>query len=114
MPRQPDPDKQARWLELVRRWQRSTLTVCEFCEEQGLSEASFYAWRRTLRERGLLQSSRVSTTAPAFVKLRVGPESSAATPVEVVLAGRRRLRVRPGFDAETLRQLVRLLEEPTC
>jgi len=34
--------------------------------------------------------------------------------IEVVVAERRLLRVRPGFDAELLRQLVRLLEELTC
>jgi len=32
----------------------------------------------------------------------------------VLLAGGRRLRVRPGFDADTVRQLVRLLEDAPC
>jgi hypothetical protein len=32
MARLPDPGKQRRWLELMRLWQQSRLTVCEFCE----------------------------------------------------------------------------------
>lgn len=70
------------------------------------SEPSFYSWRRVLRERGLLDD------APAFVKLTIAPESTASI-VEIVL-GKRIVRVRPGFDADLLLELVRLLEEPAC
>jgi hypothetical protein len=34
--------------------------------------------------------------------------------IELVLHPRRLLRVRPGFDADLLLELVRLLEEPAC
>ena len=34
--------------------------------------------------------------------------------IEVVLTKRRRLRVRPGFDADLLLELVRLLEDASC
>ena len=40
------------------------------------------------------------------------PEPMADSAIEVVLGDRRLLRVRPGFDAELLLELVRLLEEP--
>jgi hypothetical protein len=64
------------------------------------------------------KSPKVANSASqssAFVKLTpVGPEPTAASTIEVVLGDRRVLRVRPGFDAELLLELVRLLEEPTC
>jgi transposase-like protein len=114
MAQSPDAGKQRHWLGLVERWQRSKLTVRAFCEHHRIGEASFYAWRRVLRERGLIQdppaASNTSST-PAFVKLTVDAESAAASTVDVVLSERRLLRVRPGFDADMLRQLVRLLEE---
>jgi transposase-like protein len=116
MARQPDAGKQEQWLELIQRWQRSQLTVRAFCDRYDLSEANFYVWRRVLRERGLLDDR--STAPPqrgsAFVKLTLAPEPAAASPVELVLNERRLLRVHPGFDPETLLQLVRLLEEPAC
>jgi transposase-like protein len=118
MPRRPDPGKQQRWLDLVRRWQRSGRTVRDFCQCHGISEPRFYAWRRALRQRGLihdsLSSEPVVAPASAFVKLMVQADPSAASAVELVLGERRLLRVRPGFDADTLRQLVRLLEGPAC
>jgi transposase len=98
----------------VQRWQRSKLSVREFCEYHQIGEASFYAWRRVLRERGLIQdppTESATSSTPAFVKLTVDAESAAASAVDVVLSDGRLLRVRPGFDAEMLLQLVRLLEE---
>jgi transposase len=121
MARQPDASKQQRWLDLMRRWQQSRLTVCAFCARHGLAQASFYLWRRVLRDRGLLheQPTRLrlappTPPPPAFVKLTVDAAPSTTTAVELVLSERRRLRVHPGFDPATLLQLVRLLEEPSC
>lgn len=106
-----DAGKQERWLDLVERWQRSKLTVRDFCRRHQLSEPSFYSWRRVLHERGLIQDAPAATT-PAFVKLDL-EATTAANAIEVVL-GRRVLRVRPGFDAGMLLELVRLLEEHPC
>jgi transposase-like protein len=110
-----DLGKQALWLKRVQRWQRSPLCVREFCQQHGISESNFYAWRRVLRERGLIdeQAQPAEAATPAFVKLTLAAEPTAASAVELVL-GQRVLRVRPGFDAATLLELVRLLEEPAC
>ena len=106
-----DSRKQARWLELMRRWQRSKLSVRAFCRRRQVSENNFYAWRRVLRERGLIEQTPTVVEAPAFVQLSVAAEAASA--VEIVL-GQRVLRVRPGFDADMLLQLLRLLEAPAC
>jgi transposase-like protein len=118
MAQRSDSGKQRHWLDLIRLWQQSKLSVRAFCRRHRLSEPSFYCWRRTLRQRGLIgkvpAEEVVKTEAPTF--LQVAVESAAATPksIELVLAKGRRLRVRPGFDANTLRQLLRVLEEPAC
>lgn len=109
-----DLAKQAKWLATVQRWQRSRLSVREFCRQQQVNEASFYEWRRVLRERGLLGEAKASSDASAFVQVSTPPAESADGVIEVVLNQRRVLRVRPGFDADAVLQLVRLLEEPAC
>jgi transposase-like protein len=119
MARHPDASTQTRWLKLIRRWQQSQPqpTVRDFCQRHGLSEPSFYSWRRLLRQRGLLQEPAPTPAppTPAFVKLTVSPEPAPATSaIELVLDQRRLLRVRAGFDPDTLVQLVRLLEELPC
>lgn len=109
-----DAGKQTRWLGLMQQWQQSQLTIREFCQRQHISEASFFSWRRVLRQRGLLGEPVTPATTPPFIKLAVPQNTARDATVEVVLTKRRRLRVRPGFDADLLRQLVRLLEEEPC
>jgi transposase-like protein len=115
-----DAAKQRRWLELIRRWQQSPTTVREFCQRHRVSAASFFSWRRILRERGLLGEPRTSRTATAsadaraFVRLATLDAVPAGSPIELVLNHRRLLRVWTGFDADVLLELIRLLEEPAC
>jgi hypothetical protein len=79
-----------------------------FCGEQGLSEQSFYWWKRTIAERDL----RAGT--PAFVPVRVAP-AAAGPALEVVAGPGRVVRVPAGFDANALRRLLAVLEEgPSC
>ena len=40
------------WERRISRQQRSRLSIAEFCGEEGVSSASFYAWRRRLRGLG--------------------------------------------------------------
>ena len=43
--------KEQHWRQHLAAWRRSELTVRACCRAEGLSEPSFYAWRRTLSER---------------------------------------------------------------
>jgi hypothetical protein len=101
--------KERFWRTVLRQWRRSGLSVRAYCHEHGLSEPSFYAWRRTL--------ASCESQAVSFVPVRVAePGPSPATDgsagaLELVLDAGRRLRVGPGFDAPTLRRLLALLEE---
>ena len=38
----------AQWQSLVERAERSPLGIRQFCRHEGVSSASFYAWRRRL------------------------------------------------------------------
>ncbi len=46
-----DPEKDAFWRLVVDEYQRSGLTVREFCRKEGVSEPSFHYWKRVLKER---------------------------------------------------------------
>jgi len=123
MARQADLAKERFWRRLLKRWQRSQLTVRDYCAEQQVTEASFYAWRRTiadrdrdgLRSRSALEPPEAATSLPTFVPVRVvSATDSAAIPIEVVLGNGRVLRLTRGVDVDLLRQLLPLLEEPSC
>jgi transposase len=102
--------KERFWRRMMRQWRGSGLSVRAFCDEQGLSEPSLYAWRRALAER--------DAAAVRFVPVQVTPESKPPVTadgvpgaVELVLGAGRRLRIGPGFDGPTLIRLLALLEE---
>jgi transposase len=98
-----DPRKEQQWRDWIHQWQHSGLSVRAFCARHGLAPPSFYAWRRTLQQRD----------TAAFIPVRLVPDESPApaASLEVVLAGGRCVRVPPGFDPATLRQLLALLQE---
>ncbi len=85
MARSSDSPKAVAWRRRVRRFERSGLTVARFCEEEGVSTASFYRWRNRLADQGSAtrnaDARRWATTTgvvpPAFQAVRVtGAEAS--------------------------------------
>lgn len=127
MPRPADPAKEQRWRRLLRLFGHSDLTVRDFCARHRLALPSFYAWRSEIARRDRRRTAAdtdlpgaqagacaaLATAAPAFVEVAL---AAAATPtaIDVILPSGRRLRVTPGFDADLLCQLLRLLEGPAC
>ena len=116
-----DGDKERFWREMVRRWQRSGVTIRDFCGAHGLSEPSFYGWRRELAKRDEQARERSARTnarsagrqtngLPAFVPVRVTPAEPVSA-LEVVVGAGHVVRVAPGFDAATLRDLLAVLAE---
>jgi hypothetical protein len=100
-----DARKELRWRRRILQWQQSGLSVRAFCARHGLTQASFYLWRRELQRR--------DEVVVSFVPVEVvGSEASGpASGVEIHLGGNRRVRVEPGFDALTLQRVVAVLEE---
>jgi transposase-like protein len=107
--------KEQFWRGILRRWDGCKQTVREFCAEHGVSEPSFYAWRRIIAQRDQQSAApRVPTTPsedlPTFVPLTVTPP--LPNPIlEVVVGSGRVVRVPSDFDAATLRRLLAVLEE---
>ena len=92
MARSSDSPKVVAWRQRVRRFGRSGLTVARFCEEEGVSTASFYRWRNRLAGQGLparnADARRSATTGveqrPVFQPVRL---TRAETPISIQLPG---------------------------
>ena len=107
---QRDPRKEAHWRRQVQKQKASGLSVREFCEQKGLVESAFYYWRREIEQRNR-EGSGVGKSAFLPIEVEAPAHESA---IEVALASGYVVRVRGGFDADTLRQLLAVLEEPSC
>ncbi len=81
------------------------IAVRQFCQEQGLTEYSFYAWRRRLRKKEPVRFALVDRGSA-----RQDPATPATDPsLELLLATGERLRIGAGVDGSTLRTVLEAL-----
>ena len=98
----PVDPKADEWAERIAAQQRSGMSVKQFCKERGLTEHSFYAWRKRLQEKGSVRFALVERRARR-------QEGTAEAPLELVLATGERLRIGTGVDTATLRTVLDVL-----
>ena len=103
-----------RWQQIVARQQSSGLGVAEFCRRHGVAVSSLFAWRRQLGcQAGADAKPAFVAVEPAAAEPTGGGGETDATGIDLHLGarvGERWLVVRRGFDAQTLRQLLAVLE----
>src|SRR4051794_7527435 len=98
----PASPKADQWADRIAAQQRAGISVKEFCKEQGLTEYSFYAWRKRLQETGPVRFALVDRNPRR-------QERALEAPLELVLTTGERLRIDTGVDAATLRTVLDLL-----
>lgn len=109
--------KLAVWRERMGRYRGSGLTVARFCRREGVSPASFYYWRRRLKNqpgetvgrKAKVQPSQgdacrpgCEDEPPVFQPVRITP---AGVPVSIHLADGARIDVPPG-ELDALRTVL--------
>jgi hypothetical protein len=131
-----DPERERFWRAAFKRRQGSGLSTKEFCRQEGLSEASYYAWRRELarrdrrrprqprsgRKRASGAASSVSkrgrqvAAAPLFQELAIlgGPSPVAGGCLEIILPDGCRVRLASEVDRALLADVLRALEGRRC
>ena len=116
MPRGPILD--LRWNALLNDFRRSGLTQAEFCERRGISIHSFRKRLYRVPAPKPTPANHFSSdgTTSGFFPVTILPDPIPATaavrqPLELCLNNGRRIAVAPGFDPQTLRQLIDLLED---
>lgn len=97
--RQRDPECERFWREVLERHGSSGLSVREFCRRDGRAEASFFAWRRTIRQRDTAQQS---SDGPAFVPAVVTSTSSGDTSIILELVSGSVLKLPESISAGRL------------
>jgi hypothetical protein len=114
----------AEWVSLIDQWHDSGLGLSAFCERHGLNFGTMSGWAYKQTHKGALERARGeadadTSPAAAFVPIRVietepALRSSDRSGIEIVVGTGRRVMVGAGFDAETLRRVVLVLEDRTC
>ena len=103
-----DPATTKRWAERLARFHSDSHNVSAFCAAEGVSESSFYAWRRRLAP----PVPPTVVNAPAVVPLRITP--SPATPIELALPSGAVVRFPADTRPERIAVVLRGLEGRPC
>src|SRR3954452_21733420 len=90
------------WVERIAAQQQSGISVKQFCKEQGVSEYSFYTWRKRLQESGPVRFALVERRGRR-------QERTEDASLELVLVSGDRLRIGVGVDTATLRAVLDVL-----
>ena len=79
---------QKQWEQRIQKFQNADMSVSQFCKKEGVSTASFYAWRRRLKKQNNPQ---------AFAPIEIPQQNE----IQVQLPSGAVIRIPPG-DRQTL------------
>ena len=100
-----DPEhKHQIWQSHIERWQQSALSQAAYCREHGLKAHQFTYWKNRLAQ---------TDAGVTFVPLRFSqnlPVPVASSSFNLFTANGYRIEVVSGFDALTLKQLIRAVQ----
>jgi transposase-like protein len=115
--------KEQFWRDVLGRQAASGLSLRAFCQQENLTEATLYWWRRTIAERDASlkpsrQAKRLTASSPikgvkrtpVFVPAVVKGEPSHGGAITLELAGGRALRLPASIPAQRLAELVLAIE----
>src|SRR5438552_16759950 len=110
--RSRDLKREIFWRWVLKRQRAVELTVRAFCRQEQVSEASFYAWRRTILERDAEgKHFQPASTArpiarPAFLPVVMSGKGRHDGGLAIELAGGRRLRLSESIPPQRLAEIV--------
>ena len=90
------------WRELIHQQAQSGRQVRALCSEHGVTEQSFYGWKKRLSGETPVSFALVATD---------GSGGKQEAPLELDLGSGQRLRIPCGVDAATLRTVLVVLRE---
>ena len=121
--RERNSNREKFWRDMLTRFKASGLSVRTFCQQEQLSEPSFYGWRQTIRLRDehrdvalnqplSSRSAKRRRKPAAFVPVVVDQGSFSATAgMSLELRGGRTLRLSDSISIERVTALIRALVE---
>lgn len=98
------------WQMAIEAWQASGLSVRQFCKQEGLSESSFYVWRKQLRHPAAPEPE-AGTSWPSSPFIQVSLPKRPAWWMELVLSSGHTLKIPAGIDRATLTAVFSALGE---
>lgn len=100
----------AKWAKRVALWAESGLTAREYAAQIGVNQQTLANWKYKLAGEKRAEQGEGSTSPTRLDFLEVATVAANSVPIELVLPEGEVIRVPVGFEAETLTQLLDVLE----
>ncbi len=108
MSNEQNTDQQQFWQMVMETFKSSQLSIRQFCKQEGLSEPSFYSWRKKLaKDNEPLKNEQKDTSSSAFIEVAMPRNESVA--LELVLSSGNTLRINSCTDSQTLTMVLSAL-----
>jgi hypothetical protein len=106
-----DVDHQQFWQMAIETWKASGLSVRQFCKNEGLSEPSFYSWRKkfTGSDNDEIEQESPKSQQSEFIEITIPSNNSSV--VELVLTSGNILKIPNGIEAKTLMTIISVLHQ---
>ena len=91
-------------------YRRSGLSLRAFAQEHRLCYSTLIRWRKRLGPQAQSRRAPKVTASPKFIPIHLEPEPAPGVPYVLGLSGGRSLKIPPGFETESLRRLLTVLE----
>ena len=126
-PTQPERrsvDRRRYWVRVLGDWKSSGLTQVEFARKRGVSVQTLRWWKSRLSQEAgrptarssRRRSKRTPANGASFVSVSVVPSApdDDRSPIEILVAQDRVVRIRGDFDPALLRKVISAIEPETC
>jgi len=104
-----DSDQQQFWQMVMETFKSSALSVRQFCQQEGLSEASFYSWRKRLTKPQTSDIDNKEAQPEPFIQVSMPKAQSGG--LELILASGHTLLISSDVDSKVLTGVLSALKQ---
>ncbi len=95
---------------LLNQYRRSGLSLLGFARKHQLCYSTLMRWQKRLGQGAQSQTAPKDPPSPKFVAIHMEPAPAPEAPYVLSLSGGRSVKVPSGFESESLRRLLTVLE----
>jgi transposase-like protein len=103
----------SQWAECIKECRSSGMTIRDWCDENGVSEKSFYYWQRKFRNEAcqlLEQNSKSALALPSFAEIDMSQPVKSETLAVTIRIGEITADIHNGADPATVESVIRTLK----
>jgi hypothetical protein len=104
------PRPRAEWVEEVKQWRESGLSIGKYAAAHGLEKGTLAWWGQQLRSDTTRSAAKPAQFLPVRVTATPDVKVERHSPIELVLRNGRCIRISGEFQAEALLRLLQIVE----